>query len=83
VGGTLDETWEWDGNEWTERGVAGPPARANAALTALGAKLVLFGGGQSAQPLYLADTWDWDAARWTRVDGSGPAARTSAALSAR
>jgi hypothetical protein len=53
------------------------------ATTALGTKLVLFGGAQSAQATYLADTWEWDAHAWTRIDGSGPSARTNAAIAAR
>ncbi|MEQ8274611.1 MAG: kelch repeat-containing protein [Deltaproteobacteria bacterium] len=74
----LDETWMWDGNTWSQ--AEGPPARADAAMTAVGpGQLLLFGGCDqttsnemfaSCEP--LDDTWTFDGATWTRVAATLP-----------
>lgn len=70
-----DDTWEFDGAEWTQRPVSGPSARSLAAMTydvRLGTTL-LFGGG-GGQGL-LADTWKWDGQTWAELDVGGPSGR--------
>jgi hypothetical protein len=60
----FNETWEWDGQTWTQRFPANVPlARAYAAMAPMGGKLVLFGGvaGSSWSPT----TWEWDGQDWT------------------
>ena len=75
-GGTLDaygftesdETWEWDGANWTVRsGVGAPTARQNVVLAYDEArrKVVLFGGLHSLLR-ELNETWTYDGSRWTR-----------------
>jgi hypothetical protein len=62
-GGSLNDTWTWNGQDWTEAVPAeSPPARGFARLavdTAHG-EAVLFGGFEALQ-----DTWTWDGSTWT------------------
>jgi N-acetylneuraminic acid mutarotase len=84
LGSDSSETWEWDGQNWSQRTLpngASPPARSGAVLSPLGGKLVLF-GGTSSEPQkparYLGDTWEWDGERWTqRSPRSSPPARNN------
>ena len=46
-GAFSNETWEWDGSTWTKRAAVGPGARCEAAMAALGDRLILYGGGFS------------------------------------
>ena len=64
----LNDTWEWDGANWTQRSVATRP------LPRLGHTLafdpargvsVLFGGRDDVQR--FADTWTWDGTSWTQL----------------
>ncbi|MBK8974736.1 MAG: hypothetical protein IPM29_02310 [Planctomycetes bacterium] len=78
----LSDTWEWDGNTWTERTPAvSPPARVDHALAYDSARgrIVLFGGqGGSGR---LSDTWEWDGTTWTqRTPTASPPARSGHAL---
>jgi hypothetical protein len=44
-GATIDETWEWDGTDWTRRTPATRPSpRGGAGMGAIGGVLVVFGG---------------------------------------
>ncbi|MFO0679755.1 MAG: kelch repeat-containing protein [Polyangiaceae bacterium] len=67
-----DETWTWDGTDWTLVPMAGnvpvPAPRSVAAMTTgrFGGP-VLFGGvGDASSP--LTDTWVWSGTRWTNAD---------------
>ncbi len=74
-GNWIDETWDWDGQFWTQHTVPGPTGRRNAALAPLGGKLVLFGGSDKNGKL-LADTWEWDGNGWTlRMPAHSPPGR--------
>ncbi len=74
-GNWIDETWEWDGQFWTQHMVPGPTGRRNAALAPLSGKLVLFGGSDKNDNL-LADTWEWDGNGWTpRMPAQSPPGR--------
>lgn len=78
----VDETWEWDGANWTQRMPAlRPPARQAAGTTydALRQRVVLF-GGEDATLAALADTWEWDGSNWTQRALSGPSARADAGM---
>lgn len=73
TGGTLPNTWEFDGTDWTNRGsTTGLASRTGCALAfvpVLG-KSYVFGGFQTAQ---LGDTWEYqtdDVAQYT-VTGAG------------
>jgi hypothetical protein len=69
-GAALGDTWEWDGEDWTDRtprmGPA-PSARAGHTLSydTTRQRVVLFGGQTSA--VALNDTWEWDGTSWTKL----------------
>lgn len=73
------DTWEWDGNSWTQKfPESTPPARAHHAMaydTANGV-VVLFGGWDGSS--FLNDTWEWDGTDWTEVCDQPPCAPPSA-----
>ncbi len=61
--GFLSETWEWDGNSWSQRsGPSSPSGRRGHAMVRDAARdrAVLFGGNG------FGDTWEWDRERWTQ-----------------
>jgi hypothetical protein len=77
AGTLLDDTWAWDGTEWTQIADTGPAARYTHAITfdAAGERLLVFGGvGGSPTQAELADTWAWDGVTWTEVAHFGPPA---------
>ena len=59
--GLANETWIWDGTNWSQRfPAASPPARSAAAMAydAIRHQVVVF-GGSGAGTIY-GDTWVWD-----------------------
>ena len=80
---SVDETWVWDGTDWTQQQPSqSPPPRSFAAMAAAG-KVVLFGGGNFGG--------DFDGSR-RHVDvgrdeldrtGPGPGPRSGPAMAAR
>ncbi|HSA29788.1 MAG TPA: right-handed parallel beta-helix repeat-containing protein [Phycisphaerae bacterium] len=76
--GDLSDTWEWDGNNWTQRVPATiPPSRQHHALVYDSARgvTVLFGGLHN-DSYNMDDTWEWDGTNWTqRVPTTKPSAR--------
>jgi hypothetical protein len=75
------ETWEWDGQDWTQIQDVGPPNRGWTvmAFDSARGRTVLFGGAGKNE--YLRDTWEWDGQDWTQVQDVGPSARSGQALS--
>jgi hypothetical protein len=66
------DTWEWNGEYWTQVSDRGPSPRENHAMTydAGVARVVLHGGGGGGE------TWEWDGETWTQADSEiGPGAR--------
>jgi hypothetical protein len=66
----LGDTWEWDGNTWTQRATSGPRPRLGHALAYHGADSVtVLNGGQYAHSdsshYDCRDTQEWDGERWT------------------
>ncbi len=88
---TCSDTWEWDGDNWTDvspSGTAGvdfPYGRVEAALAFDSTRnvAVLFGGDNAD---YVCDTWEWDGGNWSNVSPSGtegvdyPPARSNHAM---
>jgi N-acetylneuraminic acid mutarotase len=64
-----NETWTRDATGWTLVTTASaPPAREGHAMTALGGKVVLFGGWLDPFSVSFADdTWIYDGATWTQA----------------
>ena len=92
MSGPLNDTWTWDGTDWTQQfPVDVPPARSSPGLAYDGQRhvVVMFGGdaaggsddGVNAVPLTivpLGDTWTWDGTDWTqKFPTPSPSARSS------
>jgi hypothetical protein len=77
----MEDTWEWDGQTWTQFKVPGPGFREGAAMAYDEARgqTILFGGANEKFEI-LGDTWAWDGARWTQVSTTGPAPRFPSAI---
>jgi hypothetical protein len=63
-----DETWEYDGTNWTQcLPSASPPARINAALfyDPVHRVTTLYGGDTTLPNPRQGDVWTWDGTRWT------------------
>ncbi len=75
----LDDTWKWNGLQWTKVSGAGPPARRAAVLVHDTArdKDVLFGGFAGTDT--LNDTWEFDGTSWRKLDVVSPTPRGHAA----
>jgi hypothetical protein len=74
LGPDSDETWEWDGNTWTQRITSGPTAREDHAMAFDSARqvVVLFGGWHHG---FDGETWEWDGfgeAAWTNYGTGWP-----------
>jgi hypothetical protein len=87
--GRLDDTWTWNGTNWTEQAPAThPSARFGAAMTydAATGNVVLFGGAGPAgkapgTDCVFGDTWTWNGTTWTKQDPTtSPRARSNAAM---
>jgi len=64
---TENDTWEWDGMNWTLIiPVTSPPTRHSHALAydEMRGVTVLYGGRNHQGP--LTDTWEWDGTNWTQ-----------------
>jgi hypothetical protein len=57
----FNDTWEWDGSEWSPKPASGPAVRTahDVAYDRLRGELVLFGGQQSPGGPFLDDTWTY------------------------
>jgi hypothetical protein len=68
-------TWEWDGQYWTQMADTGPAAGAFHAMAydSDRGRAVLFGG--QIPGAFLNDTWEWDGSEWTQVADTGPSPR--------
>jgi hypothetical protein len=74
-----NDTWEWDGNTWTN---CSPPVspcarfQHNMVYDAARKRVVLFGGANAFQ-----DQWEWDGTTWTQVAiPNGPPGRYGHAM---
>lgn len=82
-GGGLNDTWAWDGTNWTMlQPAVSPPARTNGSMAydVQHERIVLFGGVSSSGHL-LNDTWLWDGTNWMQQQVSDePEPRCGAAM---
>ena len=74
--GPLNDTWEWDGTEWSQVADIGPPPRTlhKMVYNADDNRMVLFGGRNNT--VSMNDTWEWDGTEWSQVADTGPPPRT-------
>ena len=68
----LADTWQWDGQSWTQVNDIGPRARSEAAMAYDDQRqqTVLFGGTSGS--VAFNDTWEWNGEDWTQVADGGP-----------
>jgi len=70
-GGTLGDTWTYDGSTWTEQAPAPPTLGASMAYDAMTSQVILFDSG----------TWAYDGSTWTQQPSEGgPSDRNLAAM---
>lgn len=69
----LGDTWEWNGESWTQRFVPSPSPRAGhtMAYDSTRGVTVLFGGYNSTTGA-SGETWEWDGTTWSLRSNSGP-----------
>ena len=69
----FNDTWEWNGSEWTQVADTGPSPRGNHGMSydSPRDKVVLFSGwGGPGQ--FLGDTWEMSGNKWQKVQDTGP-----------
>ena len=74
-GNTLNDTWEWVGNNWVQRTPANAPSpRTDTCLVYDSARnvCVLFGGFEPNLAVSYNDTWEYDGTNWTQIAGLTP-----------
>ena len=67
-GRLLDDTWTWDGVQWTALAPGTSPPRRSGAAAAYDpgrGRVVLFGGADEGDRKW-GDTWEWDGAAWSQ-----------------
>jgi len=74
---SLVDTWEFDGQDWTQQADTGPPdARSHPmAFDSTGARVLLFDSRS-------VTTWSWNGASWVQIAAFGPPARDITAMTA-
>jgi hypothetical protein len=78
-----NETWVFDGNDWTRAATTGPSPRAHpqAAYDPRLGRVVLFGGYDYAADADFQDTWSWTGAAWAIMSPTAkPSKRDSGAM---
>ena len=70
------ETWEWDGETWTQKEGESPTACDHLEMIYDPSReeVLLFGGGDENQNL-STETWAWDGEQWTLLSSEGPPGR--------
>ncbi|MFT3837211.1 MAG: kelch repeat-containing protein [Myxococcaceae bacterium] len=71
---TLNDTWEYDGTNWTQVATTGPGAREYFAMVydPVGQRTLLYGGLNGSE---LGDMWAWNGTTWTQLMITTPPAR--------
>jgi Galactose oxidase, central domain len=75
------DLWKFTGTGWTNVTPTSGPAptpRGSVAMSVLGGKLVLYGGGDNSTT--YDETWEFDGTSWTNKNITGPGGRTSHAM---
>jgi len=79
----FEDTWEWNGTNWSEKTVTPHPSgrsNATAAFDARNKRFTLI-GGEDANGDTNAELWYWQGTAWSQatIDGASPSARFGAA----
>ena len=71
----LNDTWLWNGTNWTQAfpSVSPGPRAAHALVYDAAHNNVVLFGGTSSPTNRFGDTWTWDGTNWTNVTPSNPA----------
>ena len=71
------DTWEFDGQDWTQQADTGPPGDRShpMAFDSTGARVLLFDSRS-------VTTWSWNGASWVQIAAFGPPARITAMTAA-
>jgi hypothetical protein len=83
---TFNDTWEWDGDAWTQVADMGPSPRRSSGMAydESRQRLVLFGGDVKASTTQVdepnGETWEWSGREWTQVADIGPPPRMGCAM---
>ncbi|MGE3173538.1 MAG: hypothetical protein AB7O97_13020 [Planctomycetota bacterium] len=81
---SLDDTWEWNGTDWTQAApLATPGGRAafGMAYDALRGRTVVYGGIANSLLLGATNTtFEYDGSTWTQVATAGPGPRVAPAM---
>lgn len=76
--GAMNDTWEYDGTDWTQRTPANsPPRRLSMSMVydVARGRAVMFGGFEYPST-YYNDTWEWDGINWKqRATANAPSPR--------
>jgi hypothetical protein len=75
-----DETWAWDGSDWTRVADDGPAPRGHHELVYDDARqrVLLYGGYDGSR--VFDDFWSWDGMTWEEIDTTGPGPRSHAGM---
>jgi galactose oxidase-like protein len=76
LGKCNQETWEWDGESWTQKEVTPPTACDHVKMVydVASGESVLFSGLDPAEKL-VNETWSWNGAEWKQLSKEGPESR--------
>jgi len=71
--GALNDTWVWDGRNWTQKSpeTSPPPRNGHAMAYDIAHGHVILFGGIDAKMNLLNDTWLWDGNNWTQSSRDG------------
>jgi hypothetical protein len=78
---TAGDTWEWNGEFWTQVSDTGPSPRHDHAMAydSTTGRVVLQGGSGTVEA--QSETWEWDGESWTQTDSdTGPGPRLGHAM---
>lgn len=79
---SLNDTWEWDGDDWSRVHNGGPSARSDCAMAydAARGNSVLFGGEEGESETLSGETWTWDGRNWHMAATDGPTPLSGCAM---
>lgn len=66
----LNDTWTWDGEDWTEEHPSQVPSTRMLAQMAFHpgiGRMILHGGASAPPEGFRNDTWSWDGAEWAEI----------------